>query len=191
MKTIAIATVAGFAAVSAAQSVATFTVTPSATEIAPGGTVTFEVTAQADSGLVGNNSGIGGVNLSVDIANGTLDMGSLSATSSAFGQVNTDESDSNFQISFQANSFAGDNFDIGEVLFSFSVTAGDIGTLDISTSQGSLSGFNAAVGIPAPFGTAVAYDTVNFGGASVNVIPAPGAVAVLGLGGLAAARRRR
>ena len=189
--TIAIAAVAGIAAAAAAQSVATYTIVPSADMIGPGGSVTFEVFGQADAGQVGNESGINGVNLSVEISGGSVQFAGIASNAEVFGQTNTAADAEGFDISFSSNSFAGNNFSSGLALFSFTVDHdGSSSSIDISTSQGTISLFAAATGLPGAFQPSVAYDAINFGSASVAV-PAPGAMAVLGLGGLAAARRRR
>jgi len=190
-KTIAIASVAGFAGLAAAQSSAAYTMTASASQVNLGETVTFSVMGMATSGQVGNNSGINGVNLSVDIAGGAADLASVVSNDETFGATNVIADAEGFDISFSANSFAGNNFSSGLVLFSFDVTATQLGTLEITTGQGQVSTFNAATGLPGAFTQSVPYDIVDFASASVNVVPTPGAAAVLGLGGLAAARRRR
>lgn len=70
-------------------------------------------------------------------------------------------------------------------VFQYSFTAGDEGTvvIDLDTVQTSWG----------EFGTATASNTFAFGGTSTSfeVVPTPGSAAVLGLGGLLAARRRR
>lgn len=191
MKNIAIATVAGFAAAAAAQSVASYTIEASSNPALPGSVVTFSVTGQADAGQVGNGSGINGVNLSIEIAGGTLDFASLAGNAEQFGATNSALDAEGFDISMQSNSFAGNNFSAGLVLFSFDVVADQAGPIVVTTSQGTISTFNAATGLPGAFTPSVAYDVVNFGSITVPVVPAPGAAAVLGLGGLAVARRRR
>ena len=59
-------------------------------------------------------------------------------------------------------------------------TAGGLGSfvLEIFTDDGADGSFTQLT-------------TVDFGGTSVNVVPAPSAMALLGLGGLVAGRRRR
>ena len=172
---------------------ASYTITPmsGSVEPFPGDVITFAVFGQADQNQIGNNSGIGALNLSIDIAGGTLDDGSIAPSSQAFGPVNIGTDAGGFDISMQSNSFAGDNFDAGVALFTFDVAAGLGPTLSVSVDQGTISGVNAAVGIPGPFGQSTDYDVVNFDTVSFNVVPTPGAAAVLGLGALAATRRRR
>lgn len=190
---IVIAAVAGFAAVASAQSVATYSmsasVDPNPANL--GDTVTFSVMGMATAGQIGNNSGINGVNLSVEISGGSYVDGSAASNPETFGQTNVVNDGDGFDISFSSNSFAGNNFSDGIVLFSFDVAADQVGFIDVTTSQGAVSVFNAATGLPGAFQPSVAYDVVNFATDRVQVVPTPGAAAVLGLGGLAAARRRR
>jgi len=189
---IAIAAIAALAGTAAAQSSAAYTLVANpASDVLPNGIISVSVFGQATSGQIGNGSGINGVNLSVEIANGTLVGGSFAATSENFGNPNFVTDAQGFDVSLQSNSFAGNNFSAGIALFSFEVLAGGAGTVDITTSQGTISLFNAATGLPAAFTPSVAYDNVDFGSASISIVPAPGVAAVLGLGGLAAARRRR
>lgn len=188
---IAIVAVAGLATVASAQSVASYTMSASADPANFGDVVTFSVMGMADAGQVGDGSGINGVNLSVEIAGGLLDIGSVASNGETFGQTNVVADAEGFDISFSSNSFAGSNFSAGLVLFSFDVAANQLGTINISTSQGAISVFGAATGLPGAFQPSVNYDTVNFASAAVDVVPTPGAAAVLGLGGLAAMRRRR
>ncbi|MEM1183859.1 MAG: hypothetical protein AAGI53_02550 [Planctomycetota bacterium] len=183
--------VAGFAAAASAQSVATYSMTATPNPANLGDTVLFEVMGSATAGQIGNASGIGGVNLSVDIAGGSVDLGSVTSNGEVFGGTNVVADAGGFDISFAANSFVGNNFTDGIVLFSFEVAADQVGTMTVSTSQGVVSVFGAAIGLPGAFQPSLNYDTVEFASASVSVVPTPGAAAVLGLGGLAIARRRR
>ena len=188
---IAIVAVAGIAAVASAQSVATYTMDSSTGVANLGDTVTFSVMGGADVGQIGNGSGINGVNLSVEISGGSVDLASVMSNPETFGLTNVVADAEGFDISFSSNSFAGNNFSAGIVLFSFDVAADQVGFIDVTTSAGTVSVFPAATGLPGAFQPSVGYDTINFASRSVGVIPTPGAAAVLGLGGLAAMRRRR
>ncbi|MEM1186510.1 MAG: hypothetical protein AAGI53_16090 [Planctomycetota bacterium] len=182
--------VAAFAGAAFAQAtVAEYTVVASTGVAAPGETVTVEVFGQATVGQIGNNSGINGVNLSVEIAGGTVVDGSIAGNGEVFGATNTLPDAEGFDISFSSNSFTGNNFSAGLVLFSFDVLAGSENIV-ITTSEGTISLFAAATGLPGAFQPSIAYDSIDFGSATV-LIPAPAASAVLGFAGLAIARRRR
>ncbi|MEM7754587.1 MAG: hypothetical protein AAF297_03010 [Planctomycetota bacterium] len=191
MKIAAIAIVAGIAGVASAQTAAAYTVSASPSPVTPNGIISVQVMGGATAGQIGNNSGINGVNLSVEIAGGDYVDGSFAGNGEVFGGVNFAADGEGFDTSFSSNSFAGVNFSDGLVLFSFDVMAGASGTVDITTSEGTISLFAAATGLPGAFQTSVGYDSIDFGSASVAIVPAPGAAALLGLGGLAVARRRR
>ena len=77
--------------------------------------------------------------------------------------------------------------DVSGMQYSFDVTF-DQGALGVASVDVTESGFSPLVtsGLFAD-----AYAEVNISNASINLVPAPGSLALLGLGGLAAARRRR
>ena len=82
-------------------------------------------------------------------------------------------------------------------LFSFKVTAGDVeGLLTFDIDEGVRAG-NGVVGFRSGFdaltgvSSFAAYDQFSTEVQSVQIVPAPSSLALLGLGGLAAARRRR
>ncbi|MEM1186507.1 MAG: hypothetical protein AAGI53_16075 [Planctomycetota bacterium] len=56
-------------------SVAAFTITPSEMTVNLGETVRFDVTADAVQNQVGNNSGIGGVNVDTTVTGGLIGIG--------------------------------------------------------------------------------------------------------------------
>lgn len=80
----------------------------------------------------------------------------------------------------------------GDVLignFSITIAAGSEGTLDWSSTTDTAAGFLLEIYDEATFGTTQLGGS--HGTAQVNVVPAPSAMALLGLGGLVAGRRRR
>ncbi|MEM1186509.1 MAG: hypothetical protein AAGI53_16085 [Planctomycetota bacterium] len=173
-----------------AQSVAEYTFAQSAFFAGVDESVTITVFGQATAGQIGNASGINGVNLSIDITNGAVaDLDSIVSNSQVFGTTNVAADAGGFDISFSANSFAGNNFD-AVALFSFNVVVTEFQTIFVTSDQGTLSSFNTATGLPGAFQPSVPYDVVNHGLAIIN-IPTPGAAAAFGLVGIGAARRRR
>jgi len=186
---VGILAVAGAGIVSA-QSIAEYTFTQSAFSAGVGESVTITVFGQATAGQIGNASGINGVNLSIDITDGGVaDLDSIVSNGQVFGATNVAADAEGFDISFAANSFAGNNFD-AIALFSFDVVVTEFRTILVTSDQGTLSSFNAATGLPGAFQPSVPYDVVNHGLAIIN-FPTPGAAAAFGLVGIVAARRRR
>ena len=156
----------------------------------PGDVISVAVFGEALSGQIGNNSGIGGVNLSVDLTGVTLLADTIQPNRDTFGQANIVLDAEGFDIAIQANSFAGDNFDGDTPLLTFDVSFDRIAPIIIDGSPGTVAGFGAAAGIPGPFQGSVDYDTVLFQRFEL-VIPTPGTAATFGFAGLTIARRRR
>ena len=80
--------------------------------------------------------------------------------------------------------------------FAVVLGAGPDRTLTVSTLVGSLlsSGANRGANWYTGAGTTASFDVMtqaNIFGATINVVPTPGAIALMGMGGLLAARRRR
>jgi hypothetical protein len=180
---IAISAIAGFAAAAAAQTSGSISfIAP--TQVAAG--ETFDVLVVATGDQV---NAIVGFNLAISAANAaSVAVGAPNPELFAFS---TFDGVGDFEASGGTNVFAKAALASGSALFAFSVTAGN-SNIDLSAQAGTVD----ALG-PLEWGDDVGffllnttYDNVTFNGATV-IVPAPGAMAVLGLGGLAAARRRR
>ena len=196
--TIALIAVAGLAAAASAQS-ATLNITPTATEIDTSGgavTVTINVSATGTNGIdgfdiqvLGNLAGTGGFQL------GDTTVNTTNATVNADGVVNTSGNGGGASASVNPFFFSAATEGIDGQLFSFDVTieAGSLGLLDFSAAEGGFgpAGFlhfftpNGFVGLQNN------YQDITVNGGRINLVPAPSSLALLGLGGLAAARRRR
>ncbi|MEL6329476.1 MAG: hypothetical protein AAFR38_07420 [Planctomycetota bacterium] len=190
MKNVAALAVAGMASAAAGQ--VTISVSAPA-QVNPGETFLVTVSAAAESSIT---VGTTGFDLSIS-GDATYVDGSiadlLNAISPPGGFTVVEERDDgvvaeNFVAFF--GSFGG-NEGIGangsQDLFSIQVTAGGEGLIDLTPAVSALSittGANDA-------GFVVTDFDVIFESARVEVVPTPGAAAVLGLGGLVAARRRR
>jgi hypothetical protein len=101
-----------------------------------------------------------------------------------------------FDASGGTNVFAQQSLPSGSVLFSFDVTAGAAGSsIELSSAAGTVDALSTlahgVIDSSGFFFIDTPYGTVNFGSASVRVIPTPGVAGLLGLSGLAVARRRR
>jgi hypothetical protein len=79
--------------------------------------------------------------------------------------------------------------ELGSAIGSFTVTVDGMGVLNLDMTAG--SPFSLEVVDANTGATANDAGTVSLGGATINVVPAPSAMALLGLGGLVAGRRRR
>ena len=186
----AAAAVVGLASAAAAQAPVTIRVNAPAT-VHPGETftVTTSIVADVDDvGTIGYEVSLTGAG---NIVSGPTDLLGLGAQPTGF--IIVDQTSTSFVaesfVAFFGN-FARDGLGANgeEAILSFEVTAGlnpgaidfDIGVSNISIP----SGANDAGFPPNNF-------EVNFVGASTEIVPTPGAAAVLGMGGLLAARRRR
>ena len=191
---VALIAVAGIASVAAAQNFS-LTVVPSATSVAEGGTFTLSVYGDADQGshLLG-----GAFSLSSD--SGLVD--SMSWANAAWSGFNTD------------NGYAG-NGNYNEVIFGqlvipgiFPPAAGSevgslIGSFQVNLAAAGTGIIDIAINAGGGDFTLQTVDSVtgdlfddtqgqlSLGSTRVTVTPAPSALALLGLGGIAAGRRRR
>jgi MYXO-CTERM domain-containing protein len=191
---VALIAVAGIASVAAAQNFS-LTVVPSATEVGEGGTFTLSVYGDADQGshLLG-----GAFSLSSDSS--LID--SMSWANAAWSAFNTD------------NGYGG-NGNYNEVIFGqlvipgiFPPAAGSevgslIGTFQVNLAAAGTGIIDIALNSTGGDFTLQTVDSVtgdlfddtqgqlSLGSTRVTVTPAPSALALLGLGGIAAGRRRR
>jgi hypothetical protein len=189
MKTVvAIAAVAGAAAVSSADVGGFSFVAP--TQVVEGSTFQVDLVATGDE-----PNAIVAFNVQIDAA-GAAGVSAPTAAdfNAALFAFNTFAGAGDFDASGGTNVFAKASLDSGAILFSFDVTAGAAGsTIDLSSAAGTVDALSTlAYGLDVGFFLDdTPYGTVNFGSASVRVIPTPGVAGLLGLSGLAVARRRR
>lgn len=188
---ITVAAVAGLATVAAAQNVGTITVTAADSTIAIGQMTTISVV------LSDNISGNSVFAFDVDV-NGAGDAGfslsDLTPDASVFGW--------NGSLGASTASGLGGSSDIlgpdldpsldGVAVFTFKVTGDSEGSVTFTAADG--AGPNPAMQWGEEGGIVINpafYDSIDFGSVTVRVTPAPSGMALLGLGGLAVARRRR
>ena len=191
---VALIAVAGIASVAAAQNFS-LSMTPSVTSTGQGGSFTVTVFGDAD---VGTHFSGGAFALSSDSA--LID--SMTWSPAAWSAFNTDggyAGNGNYnevifgQLVLPPVFLPGAGSELGSALGSFQVNlvAEGAGVIDFqliaSTGDFSLQSVDSASG--------ALFDDSNgqlsLGGGSVTVTPAPSALALLGLGGIAAGRRRR
>ncbi|MCA9274802.1 MAG: PEP-CTERM sorting domain-containing protein [Phycisphaerales bacterium] len=191
---VALIAVAGIASVAAAQNFS-LTVVPSATSVAEGGTFTLSVYGDADQGthMLG-----GAFSMSSDSAL----VDSISWSNAAWSAFNTDGGDAgngNYnEVIFGQLVIPGifppaAGSELGGLIGSFQVNLAAAGAgiidfqLNASTGPFSLQSVDSVSG--------ALFDNSNgqlsLGSTRVTVTPAPSALALLGLGGIAAGRRRR
>jgi hypothetical protein len=196
---IAIAAVAGLAAAASAQS-ASVILSASATTVQAGDSFTITATAAGDAGIFNYNllvdaiAGLGlisGVSDLVDNPTGSTSIfgapaGAGLGAGSGFGVDRRDASAGVLIAPIPIDNIP---------FFSFTVTtAGDaLGTITYGSATG--SGTTAALTFPdasiPPIIRGANYANISFGEVSVNVVPAPATLALVGLGGFVASRRRR
>ncbi len=184
MKTVAIAAIAGLAAAASAQSVA-MNFSASATEINVGDTVTWSVSVSF-TGLqaTGYFGGFVGSFLASDNGLGVASNMNTLMSGEAVTPVANGASVNNINT-FNSALLGTDDQSLG-VFYTFDVTA---------TAEGALSYGAAGVATLFPsdfiFAGAIEFTAFPVSSDTVSIVPAPGAFALLGLGGLAATRRRR
>ncbi len=192
---VALIAIAGIASVASAQNFE-LTIVPSATEVAEGGSFTLSVFGDAD---VGTHL-LGGA-FSLTSGSGLVD--SMAWSNAAWSSFNTDNGyagNGNYnQVIFGQLAIPGifppaPNSEVGSLIGSFQVNLAAAGT--------GLIDFQLVAGTPFSLQTIDINSgdlpkdtdpgaTIELGSTRVSVVPAPSALALLGLGGIAAGRRRR
>ena len=184
MNKIALLAVAGIASTAAAQ--ATINVSASETTVdTTNGPVTVRVSVSITGaqGLTTFDNIVSATGAAATFGNQTFDNPFLFTAVPGITEF-TDVA-GGFRATGSAPLFSG--LDVSGLQYSFDVTfeQGALGQAEVGVSE---SGFSPL----ATFGLfSDAYAEVNVNNASFNLVPAPGSLALLGLGGLAAARRRR
>lgn len=195
--TIALFAVAGLAAAASAQT-ASITLTPSSTTVdTSGGDVTISVTVSASgsNGIEGFDvRGTGALN-----GTGSFTLGAATYAANAALTVNPGAQLAAGSASINPLFWAGSPSIAADgasaPLFSFNVTfaAGSLGEFSLSAVEAGLgpSGFLHFFNAAGFVAQQVNYTAITVNGGRVQLVPAPSSLALLGLGGLAAARRRR
>jgi len=189
---ITIAAVAGLATVASAQNIGTVSVTAASATIGIGESTTISVVL---SDNISGNS-VFAFDIAVDGAGGAgFTTSNLVSDAGVFGF--------NGSLTATGATGLGGSSDIlgptldasldGVAVFTFEVTGTAEGSVTFTASDG--AGPNPAMQWGMEGGVVILpanYDSIDFGnGATVRVTPAPSGMALLGLGGLAVARRRR
>lgn len=198
---IALAAIAGIASAAAAQS-ATLNIVASDTMVdsAGGAQITLSVYGSADFG-----THISGGGFALSAAGGAGVVGGMSAATPAWGATGLndrgDAGDGNYTgLVFGQFIFLPPFPPAAESSFVGGETLVATFTVDILDGAGGIVDWSVAVDQLAPFtieifdeadGSLTQVSDVSFGSARVNVVPAPSAMALLGLGGIVAGRRRR
>jgi conserved repeat domain len=195
-KALALAAVAGLASVAAAQSL-TLNISADRATANVGDTITYTVSANtAASTYI--------LNVNVHFVASDAGLGSASAFSwnswaSATNNGNASGASLDNVRGGQSLLFGAIDGSNPIVLGTFTVTAGAEGELSYGVVKGTAAAsamFITQRSDQGPFGPQFTFASATANGFSLNadsvrIIPAPGAMALLGLGGLAAARRRR
>ncbi len=195
MKIFAIAAIAGLAAAASGQESFSLSIVNAPMTVDTSmGAATFTVDIVGDSSFGTHYLG-GAFSLNSNSANVT-GMSWANAAWSAFNTDNGYAGNGNYnQVIFGQLVIPGifppaPNSELGAVIGSFQITVEGAGVLDLSLAAGvpfSLESVDSVGG-----GTARSNDGVlTLNGASINLVPAPSAMALLGLGGIVAGRRRR
>lgn len=198
MKTIAIAAIAGFAAAASAGSSFSLSIAGAPMTVDTSmGAATFTVDVIGDSSF--GTHMLGGA---FSLTSGSSNVLAMAWTPAAWSAFNTDNGyagggDYNTVIFGQLVIPGVPPFDqpapgseLGSAIGSFQITVEGAGVLDLSLNAA--SPFSLEV-IDLVSGTTAnsSSGSLNLNGASINLVPAPSAMALLGLGGIVAGRRRR
>ena len=195
---IAIAAVAGIASAATAQSIS---VTAAPSTINPGESYTVTITADSTGVVPSGDNGVAfaGFGLTISVDNGVIGLadGDTSSLNQSylFGAGVTGNGDGSFEIvgGQTANLFGllnpGIDLSTSVQIISFEVTGAAEGfsTVSVATTDG--RDFGAAWYPDSQAGASVELQVSE--SATVEIVPTPAAVGLLGLGGLVAARRRR
>jgi hypothetical protein len=196
MKTIAIAAIAGFAAAASAQSSFSLSIVgaPMTVDTTMGAaTFTVDVTGDSDFGthILG-----GGFALSTGSSANVTAMSWANAAWSAFNTDGGYDGAGNYnnvifgQLVIPGIFPPAAGSELGSVIGSFQITVEGAGVLDLSLVAAAPFALEAVDSVSGATANS-SNGSLTLGGASVNLVPAPSAMALLGLGGLAAGRRRR
>ncbi len=198
MKTIAIAAIAGFAAAASAGSSFSLSIAGAPMTVDTSmGAATFTVDVIGDSSF--GTHMLGGA---FSLTSGSSNVLAMAWTPAAWSAFNTDGGyagggDYNTVIFGQLVIPGVPPFDqpapgseLGSAIGSFQITVEGAGVLDLSLNAA--SPFSLEV-IDLVSGTTQnsSNGSLSLNGASINLVPAPSAMALLGLGGIVAGRRRR
>lgn len=195
MKTIAIAALAGLATAAAAQDFSLTLVPSVGTVDTSGGAATFTVTAYGDSSF---GTHILGGAFGISASSGGDTVQGMSWANAAWSVFNTDGGDAgngNYntvifgQLVIPGIFPPAPGSELGSAIGSFTVTVDGAGVLVLDMTNGSPFSLEAVDSVSGQ--TMNDGGTVSLGSATINVIPAPSAMALLGLGGIVAGRRRR
>lgn len=195
MKTFAIAAVAGFAAAATAGNSFSLSIVGAPMTVDTSmGAATFTVDVVGDSSF--GTHLLGGA---FSMVSGSSNVTAMSWSNAAWSAFNTDggyagNGDYN-QVVFGQLVIPGifppaPGSELGGVIGSMQITVEGAGVLNLDLAGGnpfSLETVDANSGATASSATG----SLSLNGASINLVPAPSAMALLGLGGLVAGRRRR
>lgn len=195
MKTIAIAALAGLATAAAAQDFSLTLVPSVGTVDTSGGAATFTVTAYGDASF---GTHILGGAFGISASSGGDTVQGMSWANAAWSVFNTDGGDAgngNYntvifgQLVIPGIFPPAPGSELGSAIGSFTVTVDGAGVLVLDMTAGSPFSLEAVDSVSGQ--TMNDGGTVSLGSATINVVPAPSAMALLGLGGIVAGRRRR
>ncbi len=187
---ITIAAVAGLATVASAQNVGTVTLSAADATIAIGAMTTISVTLSDN--IAGNSVFAFDVDVTASGASHTLSDLQVDPGVFGFGGGIAGSTASGLGGSSDILGPALDPSLDGVTVFTFKVTGNAEGFIDFAASDG--AGPNPAMQWGEGGGIVIMprlYDSIEFVGTRVTVTPAPSGMALLGLGGIAAIRRRR